>query len=528
MLKDVKIHLAFWFILATLVRFAYPLPVCFHPDSVKYIVPLDIIRDQNFTWILETLNFSLVTRILNYFLQSMNNGDPSSIIVVQKIFGIISTILFFLIAKEITKNNLLWIWIGTLFFSFNPMMLFFEQIIMPESLFLLESLLLIFLLIKIFVKPSWIYLSIIALDLVLMLYTKETASVYLWCFWLFAFVFSLYSCFIQKTFSNIKIFVFAIVLYFGFQMPLIIYDSIKAYKIERSNPSTKGVILWFLTEEMLIENPSQDNQWLTYTILALYNQYKVQYKIPPQSKSRLAFEAAISRINVAIREGHLINPYTGLLVDRDYWNKMIPRYYLDTLIRNPQRTWESFVYNANLLLFKNNFYFSPYRNSNRPGTKYESVINTQVPFSLNLMVDPLLKNSQIIKASQMDENFIYTDSSHNQIIQGFVPFMLNRDSNQVFLYPEKGPSLFLQKTLRDFPFMRLVFPLFLSALIFFLVRLDKWIKQKDFLIVVFILCSALLFFLLPIMIHGESRYQLQFMHFMLLFILAVFYRCKAN
>jgi hypothetical protein len=106
--------------------------------------------------------------------------------------------------------------------------------------------------------------------------------------------------------------------------------------------------------------------------------------------------------------------------------------------------------------------------------------------------------------------------------------MVNRDTNQAFLYPEKGLSLWIQSNFRTLPWMRIIFPVFLSAIFFFLGRIDNWIKNPDCLIVLYLLGSSLLFLLLPAFMHGEARYQLQFTHYMLLFILAAFFRKKSD
>jgi len=139
-LENYKKHLSLLVIslIAVFTRFSYPIPVAFHPDSVKYFVPLQIIYEKNFSWVLDVINFSLITRIINYFVQSFSNGATANIIIYQKILGTISTILFFFVAKKISSNKTA-VFISTLIFSLNPLMLFFEQVIMPEALFICES-----------------------------------------------------------------------------------------------------------------------------------------------------------------------------------------------------------------------------------------------------------------------------------------------------------------------------------------------------------------------------------------------------
>ncbi|MCE2928388.1 MAG: hypothetical protein LW817_02010 [Candidatus Caenarcaniphilales bacterium] len=514
--------------IAFYLRFAYPTPVCWHPDSVKYLVPLAIIQSGNFDWILSTINFSLLSKVINYIVQINNNGDPSGVIVYQKFIAVISTLLFYLIALRVSAKNKLWSFIFTLIFTMNPLMLFFEQTIMPESLFIFWALLLSFLFIKFTEKENYPYAICFALTLGLMTYTKDSSLLYSTLIFLALIIWSGLKFFKTKNLKPILLTSLIILITLATKLPMQIYNQNKFGEFTFNKFYTNGVLLWFLSEEMLLENPSDKHKWLTYYILMANQACREKYKVPLGQTSRIAFECAITEVNVAARENHLVNPFTGVPVTQEYWNEITPEYYKDTLFRNPKRSWEAFLYNANIMLFKNNFYFYPYRKSDRPGTQYEGVIFTQAPFALNKMVDPLLQNCKVITTENMDEHNIYTDASRNQIIQGYIPFMVNRDTNQAFLYPEKGLSLWLQSNCRTLPWMRIILPVFLSAVFFFLGRIDRWAKNPDFLIVLYLLGSALLFLLLPSIIHGEARYQLQFTHYMLLFILAAFFRSRPN
>jgi len=76
--------------------------------------------------------------------------------------------------------------------------------------------------------------------------------------------------------------------------------------------------------------------------------------------------------------------------------------------------------------------------------------------------------------------------------------------------------------------MRILLPLFLISLILFLINFKKFFQEKNFLFYCYLIGSFLLLFGLPVMIHGEARYQLQFTHFMIWFILVVLERGKKS
>lgn len=515
-------------LLVSYVRFSYSLPVCWHPDSVKYVVPLQIILAKNLAWIFDSINFSLFTRLINYFIQIANQGDPSGIIIYQKVLGILSSVLFFLIAKKITKGNILWSFIGTIIFSFNPLMLFFEQLVMPESVLIFEAMLLTWLLLKYNETFNSLFAILIGLLLGFMVYTKETASVYAISVISVLIVVGLYKWLKEKNKASIKTSILMLLVFMLSLLPMYLYNYYKFQQFTLNRYTTKGAFLWFLSEEMLLQNPTSKHPWLTYSILSAYNSCKTRFKIPPQQSSRIAFECGVAQVNVAARSNALVNPFTGTLVEQKEWNKTVPEYYLDTLLRNPQFTWDSFLYNAKIMLFVDNFYFYPYRESSRAGTNYEAIMFTQIPFSLKDMFDPKLKNIPVINTNNMDSNNIYSDESKTQTIQGVIPIMVNQDLNQAFLVPEKGLSLWLQRKMLTRPLMPLLLPLFSLALIFFIFQISKWFKDTNFLPILYLAASALMFLILPAFIHGESRYQLQFTHYMLLFVLAVFFSRKTD
>jgi hypothetical protein len=513
-----NINLIFLVLIAAITRFSYSIPVVFHPDSVKYFVPLQIIYDHNFTWILDTINFSLLTRIINYFIQSSSDGGTANIILFQKLLGVFSTVLFYLITQKLSNNKIA-ILISSLIFSLNPLMLFFEQTLMPEALFIFE-LCLLTLLIQYFTESTK-YKTAIAIGFILGLIslTKQIGLLFVFFVIIVLFIHSVFYLSINK-----KVFISSSVIGLTTLItisPIVIYNFNKFHEIKLDRFNSNCPMLWFLTEEMLLENPSKKHTWITVNLLNSYNAYKQEYKIPGYQKSRIAFESAISNLCVTLRENRAEEYYSQFGFEKKKLNKTIIEYYTQTLINNPRRALEALLFNTNILLLNNNLYFNTYRKSCRIGTYYETAMFTVVPYSLKTSVDPLLKNALVMDAINLDEKNIYTNSSHSQILNGYFPLMVNMDSNKMVLYPEKGFSLWLQKTFSNLTWMKIIFPVFVISLIIFLIKLKLWLQEKNFLFVCYLIFSTLLFTGLPAIVHGESRYQLQFTHFMIWFILAV-------
>jgi len=118
-----KQHFSFVVILllSAFVKFSSPCPVVWMQDSVKYHVPLNVIIQQNWSWITDTLNPSLITRIIYFVIQSLDYGSPEKIILFQKLLNILSTILFYLICLKLSKNKKNISLIAVTIFSFNPL-----------------------------------------------------------------------------------------------------------------------------------------------------------------------------------------------------------------------------------------------------------------------------------------------------------------------------------------------------------------------------------------------------------------------
>lgn len=516
-------------LISVIIRFPHDLPVIWVDDSVKYFIPLGIIETHNFTWILESINFSTLTRVLNYFVQIISQGSPEGIIIYQKLAIVIATLVFYFTCLELTNGARRLSFVVSLIFTINPLMLFFEQVIMPDSIFILVAMVFSYFMVRTFKtfeqKPAWLA----GFCLGLLMLTKDSGTLLANCVFVALLLVSLVQILSKKSY---KMFVCAGVIFLSANLVLLpskiyLWSKFGEFKVSRKTKNV-GAILWFITEDMLRENPPRIYPWLTNTIIQLTQYYKNVYGVNPQQYHRLAFETAISNICVAGRENQLTNPNTGMVMSSEEWGKIVLEYYLANLLGNPQKSLIAIRDNANILLFKENYYFWPYKKSTRANSEYEAVQFTQVPFSLVHQIDPKLQNKPVIDSALITETKVYQDIDRTLPYRDVIPVMVNRDLNRAFLIPEAGIGIWIQKTLKFFPFMRFLIPIFLLSLFVFCFNRNNWRNFSDSVSGLFFLGSTLLFLLVPLLVHGEARYQLQFTHFMLLFIAYVISRVKSK
>jgi len=301
------------------------------------------------------------------------------------------------------------------------------------------------------------------------------------------------------------------------------YQAIGKFTSDPFPGSSSPAKLWFLTEEMLINNPSSKHQWLTQVWLKFTQTFKQKYQVPLDQPNRLAFESALVYINVPGREGTIVNPETRVRMTGEDWADLANDYWLRTILNNPMEAWSSLLHNAYLLLWHDNDYFLPNKKSNLSNnSSYKAVPFTMLPYSLVENVDPKLNNLPLIDSTDaMDEYHVYTDKSKTTYYPNVIAIMVNRDSAKAFLVPEQGLSIWIQKTFRLYPLMRLLLPIFIIALIIACVRRKYWQDFSQSLIALYILGSAIFFSLTPLLAHGEARYRLQFTHFFLLFVIYI-------
>lgn len=513
------------FFIAIVARFGDDLPAIFVDDSVKYYVSPYIILNKNFDMALQALNPSLLAKVINYFLEIQSKASANIIIDSQKTYALISTLMFFFIAKNLNSNKFT-VAIFTLIFTLNPLMLLFEQCIMPEALFICLQLFSVFFFLKFIQseKNSYIWSTLCGLSLGLLVITKESSALYIKLIMLALILFgSIYL--IRKNFSAAKkYFLSSIIIFTSWQLivfPINSYNLEKfdQYTISRFKPN--GALLWSLTEEMVYNNPSQNNEWFTALLIAKTQKYKETYNLDPNKFDRLSFESALVEINVAGRVGRLQHPISKKILSINEYNNLCKEYWNDTIFNNPILALKNFLYNLKELLFKENYHFKPYRKSFRPGTEFETPMFTYIPFSIKNKTDPKLKGRKMIQTKYITDEKIFINEARTKELKGFVPLMVNRNTNYAFLLPTNSLRLTLVETFQYLPFTYFVLPIFIIALIIFLINPSFRQNLKIFTIGSFLSCSALYFILLPVIVHGEARYRLQFFQLMLLFIIYI-------
>jgi len=511
-------------ILSAFVKFSITSPVVWMQDSVKYHVPLDVIIKKNWCWITDTLNPSFITRVIYFVIQSFDNGSPEKIILFQKFLNILSTILFYLICLQLSKNKKNIALLATVIFSFDPLALFMEQTLMAETIFVFFSILSFLLFILVVESNSTKYTIVFALVLGIFSMIKDSSGLYLNLIYVFLLICAL----IWKNIISMKNLFLLILITQLLVLPLKFYNLKKFGIFANNRYQGTGAVLWFLTEEMLRSNPPQNNIWLTQYLLSTTEKFKSSFKIQNAKSSRQAFFAAVISINSPGRVGALAHPETQKLLSSKEWNSIAVKYWLETIIRNPQLSIKSLWVSVNEYLFTNNLYFkSDVLYSLKPELNREFSFFTLVPFSLKNQFDPNLKNYQIIKPLFISETGnIFSDANLTTEFKNSYALMINTNTNYAFIIPEKGLSLQIQKTLYPFPLSKTVLPLFFIALLLFLLKHHSQYTLKELLIAWFLISSSIFFLILPILIHGEPRYQIQFTHLMIFFIVFVLSRYK--
>jgi len=221
----------YWHIIALLliilfVRFSCKIPVLFLDDSSKYFVPPQIIMNRDFFWILNTPNWSLLNRVISYYLGIIDANHLTHMIVLEKILGIISTILVYLIANKLTGGRRIVSVIAALIFSLDPALLYIEQTVMAESLFIFLNLLTsyIFLCLLTVAKTNTqktLFAIVFAISLALTAFSKETGETWLYLILVALFVIAVVSFKRTRVYLSIFLIVFFVILLL--RLPLMFY-----------------------------------------------------------------------------------------------------------------------------------------------------------------------------------------------------------------------------------------------------------------------------------------------------------------
>lgn len=521
-------------LILSLIRFTSAVPVLFVADSMKFISPEDLIRMRDFDSIWSILNFSIFERVLNYYIQIWNNNDLSWSITINKISSILSTLLVYLIVFRSTKAYYLSL-ITAIIFSLNPALLYIEQVVMAEANFIFFVLLITSLLQVILleskttnlVKAS--ILSLIAgLIAGLAALTKQTADNWI----IFVFIVLMLIGIYQFLKSKKRYFIIVASVFFlsSFIVKVPVYwgnyNSFGTFDpmLSRTVDSGRGGFLWSLTEEMVYANPSTSYPWLTQAIIQTTENFKSNFAIDDKSSVTSPFYMAISAINVAGREGRLINPETGMAISMEEWPTICSKYWFDLCFYQPLKLAKRIFQKSLVNMFlKEDLGLFVFENSLRPQVNFQPIQYTKVPFSFKDQFDPRLfglraerlsvSTSEITKVHDFYSYFKLVSSPNDYWI------MINMDTPYAFRAPLASVSLWWQKIWAWLPWIYFIAPLFLVSLTIYL-----W-KRKFTLFDLFILGSCAYYIGLPLLFsHAEPRYRLQFIHFMLIFIAISFPR----
>ncbi len=509
-LKEQRYPLLIIFISA-LVRFTNNIPVLFIDDSVKYFVPLPIIEAHNFNWVLDTINFSLLQRVLSYFVQSFDNGSVINLVVINKTLAIASALIFYFIAIKLSQGRQGLSFIATLIFTLDPLNLYIEQVIMPESVFIFLILSASLFIIKMFERDRYMYLYAIMTGLCSSLasLTKETAVSWLMILTITLLLIGIYEAI---KLSNKSMLIAAILICstnFLVKLPMRLYNMQKHQQFKVSVYSTSGVILWSLTEDMIRNNPSSLYPWITQGILDYTNSFRA--KLGQGSPKDQAFYQAISIVNTLGREGKVIHPQTQSTLSSEQWAKICLDYSIDTMLKNPISTLSRiFTLSLPNLFLSSNLHLNNFRGSLKKDLDYEVPEYTLIPFSLKLNVDPPVDSKPMIIGKDAINQFKEAQSKKSFLL------MINNDTDIAFTLTKNNISLLIQDLFQDLTFAKIIIPAFFISVLIFISSKPSLLSSLTEL---YILGTALFYALFPmILVQGEPRYRLQFIPFMLLFI----------
>ena len=509
------------------IRFSYEIPVIFLDDSVKYFTSLQILDTKYaLPLVFDGLNFSLFNEAISLFFQKLFDGSLSELIIFQKLLGILSTIIFYFILVKFFKVKDLYAAVAAFIFGINPFMLYIEQCIMPEAFFIVLALLSVVSFAYFFHSEKKMT-SLICLGLILSLMCLVKETVYYWSLLIIGFFIVINSIKFFKTKDSQVIFqVLALIISFQvFSLPSRIYNLNKYGQASVHVTSTKGVILYSISPEMLEKPCDPKYNFMQKTILSLRDQNLARFKENNQKLSsadlEFAYSDAISKLNVAGRAGKLVDPRTGQAMSSLKWADYCMQYSISKFISYPglfiKRIFEVSLPN---LFLNENYTLNFRRKSQRPGLDTEIMQFVFQPYSKKSKFDPALKKATPISPEAVKAFLAQKKLPNNEYL-----FMYSRNSGNAFKLKVDSISLILQDPFKDFAYGKVLFPVFLLLLIWYLFKVKITKEDSVFLFCIF---STLFFIVFPLLITMcEARYRLQFEPFMLLALSLLIYRLKS-
>jgi hypothetical protein len=522
-------------LMLTLIRFTSAVPILFLADSPKYTLPDVIIKNNDLNSIWISINFSLFERVINYFIQTANDNDISFSIVLNKLAIVIATLLFYLIVYRSTNRKYLALALS-LIFSLNPALLYIEQVIMPEAFYILFVLIIVSLMQEILIvkdlnlQRSLILSAFAGLIAGVAALTKQTADNWILSISLVLLIVGIYQLYKSNRKKYVLIAISSIFFCTSLIPKLPIYwENYRNFgqldlSLNRTIDSARGVLLWSLTEEMVYANPPTSYPWLTQAIIQVTENIKANFVINDKNSNSSPFYMAISRINVIGREGRLTHPQTGNLISIAEWSDICSKYWFDVSFYQPDKLLKRVFQVSFVNMFvKEDLGLFILENSMRPEVHFQSIQYTEVPFSFKDQFDPKLfgYRAEIISIPSSEVSKVHSFNSYFKLNSNpnsyFV--MVNQDLPYAFRIPVASFSVWWQKLWTWFPWIYIIGPIFLVALVVYVC------KRQFRLFDLFILGSCAYYTLLPLLFSlAEARYRLQFIHFMLIFIAISFAR----
>ena len=502
-------------LIAILFRFSYSIPVAYLDDSVKYRIPLEIIQKHNFEWIFGTINFSILNRIIAYFIQVNSDGEITGIICLQKLFCVISSMICFYLILKFTQKPLL-AFVLSLIFTVNPFILFIENTVMAESLFIftmaLSSIFLYKLLETNSLKFQLIYSAFLGLALSSSALAKETGWIWAICVLLVLIIKFSLEAFSKKKMQLVLV---NIVLLLNFSIVFLCISFINNKNFNEftvNRFSTKGVILYIMTEEMLRNNPHKDfialSNIFIQTTDSIRNKYKENSSLSAYDHQR-AFYNAISIINVQGRGGGITLP-NGKKLNSKEWASLCFEFAIKTSLKNPILSIKRIIdISIPNFFFSKNYTFNHERKSQKPGLDLEPLQFTEIPFALKKPVDSKIIKQQIIQGKIAVNQYLKDKSK--------IIYLINRNTDKAF-FINKPLAVKWIDLFQNSSFILVSFPLFLVLLFLTILELIKnKAKIKFTLFEIYILLSLVYFTVFQIALSQcEGRYRIQLQFFLML------------
>lgn len=517
-------------LLVSFIRFYhYDLPALLVADSVKYFIPLEIIKTQNFEWnFVRGLNFSYLLTTIMYFIQSFSNGSIEAWIPIQKFIGILESILIYFLIKEINpKLNYLASGLA-LYLSLNPLKLFFENTMMPESLLNFLLVLSLFIGIKLIKELNLssnltfkqILLAIFfGANLALIILTREMLllkNLVLGAM----FVFGIYEFLNKKTTQLIKLSTLSFLSCTLILLPIMFYNFLKFKKFTVSVVPMAGAQIWSLNEKM-IKNSNAEPRWVKEVLLGLTNQYKIQKKLNPELEDRDSYLMTCTVFGVAGREGRVIDPTTQKRLSPQEFSELMAPYIIKVNLDNPSELFKRAVQGIKTTFFSHNLNFKDfYKAKFRTWLAYEPFhIRLAIPYSLTEPINPKVKNLEFSNFKYLTENKWCKDPDCKTVYENSYPLAVSYSSDEAFVYKINNPNIAWINLLSNFPFAGPVLIFFLFS--FFLFIYKGEFKNLDK--VQYLTLGISLFFLVSssMICFGDNKYSVYQLVPMILFSLSL-------